>query len=616
MLGVEVQTLPVAHAADSGGLVLPALGALWLLGTITVAARSLARWMRIRQALHESAHASLSFVIPVRSSAAQLEPAVVGFLRPVLLLPKGIEERLTPEQVSAVLAHERCHVAWRDNLAAALHMLVEALFWFHPLIWWLGARLVDERERACDERVLADGHPPESYAEGILRVCEHYLQSSLSCVAGVGGAHLRQRIEAIMNNRLIETLSGIQKLVIGVAASATIAVPLAVGVLTSPHAYAQAGASSTEKPNLLTQLWAPTFKDTDISPIAVPLAVGVPTSPHAYAQAGASSTEKPNFSTRLWTPNFKDADITTIAEAVSAATGKNFIIDPRVRAKVTILSSTPISPAAFYQLFLSVLEAHDFTAEPAGDVIKIVPDPNRQLPAIDRPDQMSSTSDELVTEVVNVKNVSAAQLVPILRPMVPPYGSLAAYPAANMLIISDRASNVNRLIQIIGRIDQVGDQDVEIIPLQNASAGEAVRVLNSLLAGDAAAAQGGTPVNIVPDEVSNSVRISGGDASQRLRLRALAMQLDTPLESGGETQIRYLRYVDAEKIAPTVKEAMTGIGRASTDASGQVAAAQSADENSAMVWADRSTNALIIRAPPRIMRAVMSIIDKLDIASQ
>lgn len=176
-------------------------------------------------------------------------------LRPVLLLPRGIEQRLTSEQLLAVLAHERSHVAWRDNLAAALHVLVEALFWVHPLIWWLGKRLVEERERACDERVLADGHPPESYAEGILGVCEHYLQSCLACVAGAGGANLRQRIEAIMSNRVIESLNGIQKLVIAAAASATIVVPFAVGVLTSPRVYAQAGASSTQAPHVSTQPW-------------------------------------------------------------------------------------------------------------------------------------------------------------------------------------------------------------------------------------------------------------------------------------------------------------------------------------------------------------------------
>ena len=133
------------------------------------------------------------------------------------------------------MAHERCHVVWRDNLAGVLHMVVEAIFWFHPLVWWLRVRLVDERERACDEQVLRQGHPPENYAEGILKVCEHYVKSQLTCVAGVSGANLKQRIEAIMNNELIERLNWFRKVVIGITAGVTVAAPIAVGTPASPH---------------------------------------------------------------------------------------------------------------------------------------------------------------------------------------------------------------------------------------------------------------------------------------------------------------------------------------------------------------------------------------------
>jgi general secretion pathway protein D len=316
------------------------------------------------------------------------------------------------------------------------------------------------------------------------------------------------------------------------------------------------------------------------------------------------------------TPNFKDADITQIAEAVSAATGKTFIIDPRVRAQVTMLSSTPMSPEAFYQTFLSILAVYNFIAIPDGSVVKILPDANaRQSPSIDLPDSVSATSDEIVTQVVDVKNVNAAQLVPILRPMIPQYGHLAAYPAGNILIISDRANNVNRMIRIIRRIDQVGDQDVEVVPLQNASAAEVVRVMNSLYQGAAAAAEGGTPMKVVADERSNSVLVSG-DQNQRLRVRALIAHLDTPLEAGGDTRVRYLHYANADKIAPKLKEQMTGIAQASTTGGAQAGGAASpqaqADKNS-MIWADPANNALIITAPPKIMRQIMAIIDKLDI---
>ncbi len=164
------------------------------------------------------------------------------------------------------------------------------------------------------------------------------------------------------------------------------------------------------------------------------------------------------------TPNFRDADITQIAEAVSAATGKTFIIDPRVRAQVTMLSSTPMSPAAFYETFLSILQVYGFIAVPSGNVVKILPDVNaRQFPSNDLPDRVSSTSDEMVTQVLEVKNVSAAQLIPILRPMIAQYGHMAAYPASNILIISDHASNVARMIRIIHRIDQASGTDPEIV---------------------------------------------------------------------------------------------------------------------------------------------------------
>jgi general secretion pathway protein D len=313
------------------------------------------------------------------------------------------------------------------------------------------------------------------------------------------------------------------------------------------------------------------------------------------------------------TPNFKDADITQITEAVAAATGKNFIVDPRVRAQVTMISSTPMSPAAFYEAYLAILQVHGFIAVPSGEVTKILPDANaRQIPSIDLPDHVSATSDEIVTQVIDVKNVSAAQLVPILRPLIPQYGQLAAYPAGNILIISDRANNVNRIIRIIRRIDQVGDQDVEVIPLQNASSAEIVRVINSLYQGQQAA-EGGQAAKVVADERSNSVLV-GGDQSQRLRIRALIAHLDTPLEAGGDTQVRYLKYADAEKIAPKLKEQITGVAQATGGGgAGAAASPQAQAEKNAMVWADPQNNALVITAPPKIMRAVMNIIDKLDI---
>jgi general secretion pathway protein D len=332
---------------------------------------------------------------------------------------------------------------------------------------------------------------------------------------------------------------------------------------------------------------------------------------------------------RRITPNFKDAEITQLIEAVSAATGKSFIIDPRVKAQVTWISGagTSMTPEQFYQGFLSVLQVHGFVAVPAGTQIKVLPDANmRQLPGDDLPSRVSATSDELVTQVVTIKNVSAAQLVPVLRPLMPQSAQLQAVVGANMLVISDRASNVNRMARIIARIDQSGNSDIDVIPLQSATAADTVRVLSSL-SGPAGAEAGGPAVRIVADDRSNSVLLSG-DATQRLRLRALIANLDTPLDTGGETFVRYLNYAKAEDLAAKLKEQIAGTGTTSGSAgprgplpnqlaqtaqNAATAATVSLAGGTGTIWADKDTNALVITAPQRTMRAINAVIDKLDI---
>jgi uncharacterized protein (TIGR03435 family) len=242
--GPPVAATQVAVRAGSGEGLRVVLGVIWGLGALAVGCRWLNRWLQLRRVRLESSATRLAFVIPVRSSLSMPEPAVVGVLKPVLLIPQGLEQRLTRAELHGVLAHERCHVAWRDNLAASLHMLAEVLFWFHPLIWWLGARLVEERERACDERVLADGHAPESYAEGILKVCERSLASRLACVSGISGASLRARIEAIVQNRHVERLGTVRKALLAVVAGTAVAAPVLTGALAAPAAHAQAGTQS------------------------------------------------------------------------------------------------------------------------------------------------------------------------------------------------------------------------------------------------------------------------------------------------------------------------------------------------------------------------------------
>jgi uncharacterized protein (TIGR03435 family) len=172
--------------------------------------------------------------LPVLLTDTATEPGIFGIFRPVLLWPRAIGSHLTDAQVEAVLAHELCHLRRRDNLAAALHMVVQAVFWFHPLLWWIGARLVDERERACDEDVLRLGSEPDVYAESILRTCKFFLESPLACVAGVTGSDLKRRIEQIMSHDARPSLAPWRQALLAAGGIVAFVTPVAVGALNPP----------------------------------------------------------------------------------------------------------------------------------------------------------------------------------------------------------------------------------------------------------------------------------------------------------------------------------------------------------------------------------------------
>jgi len=307
------------------------------------------------------------------------------------------------------------------------------------------------------------------------------------------------------------------------------------------------------------------------------------------------------------TLNWKDADIRKVVEAVSEVTGKNFILDPRVTGKVTLLSATPMSPDAFYEAFLSILQVHGYVAITSGDLIKIIPDATARQFAGPIGTGGAAGPDDLATQVVQVRNVGATQLVPILRPLIPQYGHMVAHAGSNMLIISDRAANVARMVAIIRRIDQASDEDIEVVPLEHASAAEIVRIMTALTG--APRSDGvQTTTSLVADARTNSVLI-GGDKSDRLRLRTLIAHLDTPLEDGGDTKVRYLRYADAEDLAAKLQQHFT------TQVSGaaQAAGAAAPSALNVSVWADTQTNAIVVNAPPKMMRSLMQIVDQLDI---
>lgn len=307
------------------------------------------------------------------------------------------------------------------------------------------------------------------------------------------------------------------------------------------------------------------------------------------------------------TLNFKDADIREVAATIGQITHKDFIIDPRVQGRVTVISSKPINPDTVYAAFLSVLQVHGLAAVPAGAMIKIVPALEaRQMPGSVL--NSGTPGDAMVTDVVQIDNVSAAQLVPVLRPLMSTEAQLAAYPPSNMLIISDRASNVQRLLNIIARIDQPTSSEVEVIPLQYASAGDVVQVLNSLLQTQQGY-EAGPPLKLVADTRTNSILV-GGDKNDRLRIRALIARLDTPSETGN-TQVIYLRYAKAKDIADELKSFVEDLQKQGS--TGSTSASSAANQPQVSLIPDARTNSLVITAPPKVMRAVEDVIAKLDI---
>ena len=255
---------PVRHAAPAAALgswfqASPVFLAFWLAGFLTVLVIWIVRWRRISavassaELLSEGREVSglrriervlnIGNPISVLLSRSPLEPGVFGIARPVLLWPEGISHRLEDAQLESILAHEVCHVRRRDNLCALLHMLVEAVFWFYPLVWWLGTRLVEERERACDEEVIALRGDREIYAESILKVCEFCLGCPLVCVSGVTGADLKQRMVHIMSDRMLHKLNFARKLLLTTAAFLAIAVPITFGIFNATPSQAQSQLS-------------------------------------------------------------------------------------------------------------------------------------------------------------------------------------------------------------------------------------------------------------------------------------------------------------------------------------------------------------------------------------
>ena len=311
-----------------------------------------------------------------------------------------------------------------------------------------------------------------------------------------------------------------------------------------------------------------------------------------------------------YTINLKDTDIRELIQFVSDATGTTIVVDPVVKGKVRVISSKPVSANELYELFLSVLEVHGYTAVRSGDIVRVIPSKDARSAPLDVSDDRSSmTSDEYMTQVIRLENISAAKLIPVLRPLVPQQAHMAAYAPSNAIIISDVSANIDKIRDIIERMDKSAVQKTDIIKLRYAVAEDVVRMLDQLNKSAAKQTGGEQETLLVADARTNSVLVSG-DELERARLRKLVNHLDTPLEQSGNVKVIYLQYAEATDLAEVLTRVMKNISQLDTAEGAQ---AKSRSSNTATIEADEDTNALIITADADEMASLEAVIQRLDI---
>jgi general secretion pathway protein D len=309
-----------------------------------------------------------------------------------------------------------------------------------------------------------------------------------------------------------------------------------------------------------------------------------------------------------WTVNLKETDIQELIQFVAEATDTTIVVDPKVKGTVKVVSSKPVSSAELYQLFLSILDVHGYTAVRSGNVVRVIQSKDARSSPVRVETIRVEPSDEYVTQVIRLENISAAKLIPVLRPLVPQQAHMAAYAPSNAIIISDIAANIDRIRVIIESMDQGAMQQTEVVKLQYAVAEDVVRMLLELAKTEAKQAGGAEPeILLVADKRTNSVVISG-DELERARMNRLINFLDTPLEQSGNVKVIYLEYADATEIAEVLTRVMQNISK--LDPEDQT---RRRPDSSATIEADEGTNALIITADTDEMQSIEAVIQRLDI---
>lgn len=311
-----------------------------------------------------------------------------------------------------------------------------------------------------------------------------------------------------------------------------------------------------------------------------------------------------------WQINLKNADISAFIGQVSDITGKSFVIDPRVKGRVNVLSSEPLDKQGVYELFLSVLQVHGYAAVPAGDVTLVVQQNEVKQQGRDLSAKTKKNSQEMLTKVIVIKNTPALDLVPILRPLVARYGHLAGVRSVNALIISDHSSNIFRIEQIIKKLDKTGNEELEVIQLKEAWVGDVVKMLQSLDPNNVSQGNsnnGGRTsgsLRVVADERSNRL-ILKGEKNARQKVRGLIESLDKPSYFSGTTKVLRLQYASAKKLA----KMLGGLSADAPDGGDKKNQAKSKTG----IYADEELNALVVRAEPSMLREMEELVSSLDV---
>lgn len=303
-----------------------------------------------------------------------------------------------------------------------------------------------------------------------------------------------------------------------------------------------------------------------------------------------------------WKVNMKNADIREFVTQVSSITGRSFVVDPRVKGNVTVISSASMTRDAVYELFLSVLRVHGYAAVPTGQATKIVQQVLAKQSGNPNDFTSGASSEELVTSVIPVRNTPSDELVKILRPLIPQYGHIAGIQTPNALIVSDHADNIARLMEIVNRIDIADNQKIEIVDLKEAWVEDMIQLLEELAPEQIGkGAKGPNRVNIVASERTNSMVVRG-DAESVNKVAALINRLDVPANRSGSTQVIQLAHSDAEELAEILKNLVSDSGQENSN-----------NNVSVSIQPDKSLNALVIRANPSTMLELRDIIESLDV---